>query len=521
MRIKATRIARWGARLLPGYLGLAWTMAYLLTDERSRRILPIAQTLVFPFLYHLNPIRALNQLFPGRHLAFIEFALILSALFLGYTCVIRAARLRQTPMTLRAILLWTAAFCLPLLLVPPDFLSTDVYAYIMEIRVGVVHHANPMVVPPGAFPGDPLLKYVTSWKDLPAIYGPAWAVLLSALTYPLRPLGDAPWLYLAAYKLLAAGFHLANAAMIWRLLGAWKPEQQVWGTLLYAWNPLALLEYAGSAHNDAPMIFFLLLALWLAQQGRWRLATAGLALGALIKYIPLLVLPLYAGVVLRGHPTWPARLKTAGQMAAISLLLAVVFFAPFWQGGRVVRPLLAQPAADRSLNSIAMLATRAWPVLTNLVDLGDDLDQAARDPNLPDEMGLSPQQLAVSQAVRWLGRAALAFTWLAMLIAVWRRPTFERFVWASFWVLLIYIVLGTTWFWPWYTILPLSLAALLDWRPAGRLALAFTATAWIIYGWLGTAWLALAFAPVFALALTQLWRVIAQTRRLQPHGGGR
>ena len=67
------------------------------------------------------------------------------------------------------------------------------------------------------------------------------------------------------------------------------------------------------------------------------------------------------------------------------------------------------------------------------------------------------------------------------LIATWRHPTYERFVQSSFWGLLLTLLFGTVWFWPWYVTWPLALAALLEWRPAGLVTVAFTATALLMY----------------------------------------
>jgi hypothetical protein len=55
----------------------------------------------------------------------------------------------------------------------------------------------------------------------------------------------------------------------------------------YAWNPLIVKEFAGSAHVDAALVFFLLAAV--AHAGRW--GSVWLAMGALVKPIALLLAP--------------------------------------------------------------------------------------------------------------------------------------------------------------------------------------------------------------------------------------
>ena len=60
------------------------------------------------------------------------------------------------------------------------------------------------------------------------------------------------------YRGLALFFHLANCLLIWVILAKLAPARRLGGTLLYAWNPLALIELACYGYNDGLLIFFLL-----------------------------------------------------------------------------------------------------------------------------------------------------------------------------------------------------------------------------------------------------------------------
>jgi hypothetical protein len=66
-----------------------------------------------------------------------------------------------------------------------------------------------------------------------------------------------------------------------------RPPAQV---LIYAWNPIALWEFAGNGHVDAAAIGFIALAL-LLRAGGHRTGLAGLALGAatLVKFLPVVL----------------------------------------------------------------------------------------------------------------------------------------------------------------------------------------------------------------------------------------
>ena len=70
------------------------------------------------------------------------------------------------------------------------------------------------------------------------------------------------------YRGLALFFHLANCLLIWVILAKLAPARRLGGTLLYAWNPLALIELAGYGYNDGLLIFLLLLTTLLIIQSK-------------------------------------------------------------------------------------------------------------------------------------------------------------------------------------------------------------------------------------------------------------
>jgi hypothetical protein len=97
-------------------------------------------------------------------------------------------------------------------------------------------------------------------------------------------------------KSLALFSHIVNCALIWALLGTLAPTRRLEGTLLYAWNPLALIELAGNGHNEGFLICSLLLATLfiVRQKGRWYdfLAMVFLGFAISINFIALLFAPI-------------------------------------------------------------------------------------------------------------------------------------------------------------------------------------------------------------------------------------
>jgi len=86
-------------------------------------------------------------------------------------------------------------------------------------------------------------------------------------------------------------FEVGSIFLIIRLLKQFKlPAKNV---LLYALNPLIIIEITGNIHFEGAMIFFLLLAIWLIVVKRWWILSAfAFALSVASKLLPLMFLPL-------------------------------------------------------------------------------------------------------------------------------------------------------------------------------------------------------------------------------------
>ncbi|MBI5711016.1 MAG: DUF2029 domain-containing protein [Candidatus Eisenbacteria bacterium] len=193
---------------------------------------------------------------------------------------------------------------LALLPVPPR-LSDDLYRYAWEGRVVAAGH-DPWREPPL----DPALAPLRDRVIWPRVNHPELATI-----YP--PLAEAGFALVArlrcsvaAFKLWVVLHDLALVALLMAILRA-RGRSPAWAAA-YAWNPLAVVEYAGSGHNDPTAMVWLALAL-LAAERRPVLSALALAAGALVKLAPLLALPF----LWRLWP-WRARL-VCGALLAVGL----------------------------------------------------------------------------------------------------------------------------------------------------------------------------------------------------------
>jgi len=193
-----------------------------------------------------------------------------------------------------------------LLLMYP-FGAADIFDYAMHGRILALHGGNPYYDTAQRYSQDPLFAYV-GWKNYPTTYGPLWVLLSAAVA---RLAGDGVVANVLALKLLSGGCAVVGTALVADTLRRMAPERALAGVLLFAWNPIILYETFGNGHNDMAMLVWVLAAVALLARRHYVLAVLGLVAGALVKFIPLLLLPAAALIALRDLPGVWARLRFA------------------------------------------------------------------------------------------------------------------------------------------------------------------------------------------------------------------
>lgn len=93
-------------------------------------------------------------------------------------------------------------------------------------------------------------------------------------------------------------------------------------SLVYALNPLVIIELTGNLHVEAIMIFFIVLSVWWMVKQRLTLASIALGFSIATKLVPLLMLP-----VLFFRLGW----KRALQVYATVVVVVVILFLPLLQ----------------------------------------------------------------------------------------------------------------------------------------------------------------------------------------------
>ncbi|HZU69806.1 MAG TPA: hypothetical protein VFA09_21215 [Ktedonobacteraceae bacterium] len=255
------------------------------------------------------------------------------------------------------LLLIAAAIFGITLLAQPALFSDDVFRYILSGRILSLYHADPMTAAPAQFPHDPYLSWIAS-PGTPNVYGPLWL----AFTSLLARIDSSPLTMLLLFKSSTLIFHLLDCVLIWAILGKIAPARRFLGTLLYAWNPLVLIEIAGNGHNEAALILLLLLAIWLYVQGSGIWYEIGalvlLGLAAAINFIALLVAVLFAWFVVRNYRGIARVSRNAGWRIALVLIPVVLLYIPYWHGSSTYLAITSNTSIEPAgISFVNMLAT--------------------------------------------------------------------------------------------------------------------------------------------------------------------
>jgi hypothetical protein len=388
----------------------------------TSEIIYLAYTLLYPLtIYgHANRPFDLEQLSNTRRWAAAIYVVGLIALFALFWATLRIARRVHVP--LRLIVACGLIFGFTLVWLYP-ITATDLFQYVLRARVRVVHGANPMVVTPDHFPDDPLLPFAGEWADDLSPYGPAWELLAEGIARvgPREAVSGA-----LAYKGVALLAYLACVALL-----AWGTRGDGQALLLFAWNPLVLLQGLGNGHNDLLMLVWVLLALLLWERKRlWAPAVAALTLAVLTKASSALLAPLLMVAILRSQRGWSRRLGVLIGAGALALGLVLLAYLPFWPPWESIAGVFDE-FSHRYTYTIAALLRM---ILREFI---------------PNELAL-----AVPRAT---GQVIFALLYLWTLVRVWQRRM--RLAEAGFLTYFAYLLTSTS-YRIWYPLWLVPLAAL-------------------------------------------------------------
>lgn len=241
---------------------------------------------------------------------------------------------------------------------PPE-LSDDLWRYVWDGRVTLAG-----VNPYAHAPSDTALAALRDGVVHPRVNHPA----LRTIYPPFAQAGFALSQRLSpGWPGMKAWIVLNDLALVWAL-AAWCRRRggSAWPAIAYAWNPLFVIEYAGSGHLEPVALLPLALAvLW--NESRPKLSAACFAAAVLGKLLPLAALPLLwrrwsvsaraiAVAVSAAGLAWFAR-EAGGPASGLEA------YARTWRNNALAFEAIARAIGDpaaRALAVAAPFAAAAW-----------------------------------------------------------------------------------------------------------------------------------------------------------------
>ncbi len=216
-----------------------------------------------------------------------------------------------------------ALLCRGALLFSLPQLSDDFYRFIWDGRLALqgIHpfESLPSEYAEQGFPVSGLdisLYEKLNSPDYHTVYPPvAQAVFAAACWVFPQSVSGSVFVMKMILFLMEAG----SILLLWQLLKRFGLPSK--NALIYALNPLVIIEITGNLHFEGAMIFFFLPALWLGAQSRPGLSAGALALSAASKMLSVLALPFLL-------PKLGFR-KTAGYYLVFGLVSAALFVPLF------------------------------------------------------------------------------------------------------------------------------------------------------------------------------------------------
>lgn len=195
----------------------------------------------------------------------------------------------------------------------PAMLSYDIFNYVATSRVLFFYHENPYLVMPIELTGDPLLAFTHAANKI-ALYGPAWIVLTGVPYF----LGFGNFVInLFALKFLGSVFYLATIFIVWKI------SKNITTVILFALNPLIIIETLVSGHNDIVMISLVLFSFFLMSKKKIFLGILFFILSIFIKYTTILLIPIFLFMV------WKIIRKKSFDLNNIFYLLSLLMYLAF------------------------------------------------------------------------------------------------------------------------------------------------------------------------------------------------
>lgn len=222
-----------------------------------------------------------------RPLSTAIYIFLIFGLFFLYGYAIDAVKKRTLTMQSVCVLV---VFIFFLLVFSYPAFSYDFFNYMFTAKTVILYHKNPYEVIPLDFLGFESWLSFMHWTHLPSAYAPLWI----ALTLPGYIFGFGYFIWILWNLKVTVGiFYLMTAWGIGQILRKENEIDKLMGVVLFACNPLILIESLVSGHNDIVMVGFAMIALFLLWNKKIISSFFFYSLSVALKEITIVLAPLY------------------------------------------------------------------------------------------------------------------------------------------------------------------------------------------------------------------------------------
>lgn len=212
-----------------------------------------------------------------RVLTVIIYLFLIILLYLGYIFLLQSGvhlvKIKKFLLLIFTLLIFSY----------PAMLSYDIFNYIATGKVTYYYHENPYIVMPIEFINDPLLSFTRATNKV-ALYGPVW-IAVSSIPFNL---GFSNFIIsLFSFKFLTGLFYFGSCYLIYKI------SKQELSMIIFALNPLVIIETFVSGHNDISMMFLALAGIYFLKKNKIYIALLFLLLSILIKFATIFLLPIF------------------------------------------------------------------------------------------------------------------------------------------------------------------------------------------------------------------------------------
>ncbi|MBI3648400.1 MAG: DUF2029 domain-containing protein [Actinobacteria bacterium] len=346
---------------------------------------------------------------PRRGATGYAYTWAIAALFCPYLIALRSIRRPDGP-SLRKVTVLAAAVW-GLLLVAPLIQSQDLFQYLFYARMQVVHGANPYVVRPSLFAGDPWFPWV-GWPAQPSVYGPLWTAAMEAVVALAR--GSVLRAMFLGKVLAVALGAVAAYGLVQLNLGRGERRSAL-VVALFALNPLVLSAVPLSGHADVAVAAAFVWAIVVDRRGRTLGAVLLLTAATLVKPYAALALVAYLIAVAKRDGS-----RAASVGAVVAGCVGIAAFAPYWEGLSTFAAIAS--VADKTSASLSGDVLRVATAALGLADVRQPAEVAGA---LVRVAGLGVMVAAFAGVLRrrrdpWIG--VMSVTAAYLLVTPWFLP---------------------------------------------------------------------------------------------------